>query len=204
LPSENFDITAAKGLSEAEAAKMLEDLGYNEQPSAKPRSIFAIALEVAEEPMFLLLVAGGLVYLMLGDRQEALMLMGFVVVIMSITFYQERKTERALEALRDLSSPRALVIREGKERRIAGRDVVPGDLIVLAEGDRIPADAVLLSCTNLSADESLLTGESVSVRKICAKSAENLPVMSRAGGDDLPFVYSGSRKDRQGLAESRQ
>jgi Ca2+-transporting ATPase len=204
LPSENFDITAAKGLSEAEAAKMLEDVGYNELPSAKPRSIFAIALEVAEEPMFLLLVAGGLVYLMLGDRQEALMLMGFVVVIMSITFYQERKTERALEALRDLSSPRALVIREGKERRIAGRDVVPGDLIVLAEGDRIPADAVLLSCTNLSADESLLTGESVSVRKICAKSAENLPVMSRAGGDDLPFVYSGSLVVQgQGVAIAR-
>jgi Ca2+-transporting ATPase len=89
--------------------------------------------------MFLLLVAGELVYLLLGDLQEALMLMGFVLVVMGITFYQERKTERTLEALRDLSSPRALVIREGRERRIAGREVVPGDLIVLAEGDRVPA-----------------------------------------------------------------
>jgi len=192
LLAENFDINTAKGLSEAEAAILLKDVGYNELPSAKPRSVFAIAFEVAKEPMFLLLVAGGLVYLLLGDLQEALMLMGFVLVIMGITFYQERKTERALESLRDLSSPRALVIREGEEKRIAGRDVVPGDLIVLAEGDRVPADAVLLSCTNLSADESRLTGESVSVRKICSESTEKLSVIARPGGDDLPFVYSGS------------
>ncbi len=153
--------------------------------------------------MFLLLVAGGLVYLLLGDLQEALMLLGFVFVVMGITFYQERKTERALESLRDLSSPRALVIREGQEKRIAGRDVVPGDLIVLSEGDRVPADAVLLSCTNLSADESLLTGESVSVRKVCSESAE-LPGMARPGGDDLPFVYSGSLVVQgQGVAVAR-
>jgi P-type Ca2+ transporter type 2C len=172
-------------------------------PSAKPRSILAIAFEVAREPMFLLLVAGGLVYLLLGDLQEALMLLGFVFVVMGITLYQERKTERALESLRDLSSPRALVIREGQEKRIAGREVVPGDLIVLSEGDRVPADAVLLSCTNLSADESLLTGESVSVRKVCSESAE-LPGMVRPGGDDLPFVYSGSLVVQgQGVAVAR-
>lgn len=117
------------------------------------------------------------------------MLMGFVFVVMGITLYQERKTERALEALRDLSSPRALVIRAGMEKRIAGREVVRGDLIVLSEGDRVPADAILLSCTNFSADESLLTGESVSVRKICT---DGLGEMGRPGGDDLPFVFSGA------------
>jgi Ca2+-transporting ATPase len=191
LLAENFDIDTAKGLSEAEAAKLLREMGYNELPTAKPRSVLAIALEVAKEPMFLLLASGALVYLLLGDLQESLMLMGFVLVVMGITFYQERKTERALEALRDLSSPRALVIREGEERRIAGRDVVPGDLIVLSEGDRVPADAVLLSCTNLSADESLLTGEPVSVRKVCSESSGDA-TMARPGGDDLPFVYSGS------------
>ena len=142
--------------------------------------------------MFLLLVAGGLVYLLLGDLQEALMLMGFAFVVIGITFYQEHKTERALESLRDLSSPRALVIREGEEKRIAGREVVPGDLMVLSEGDRVAADAVLLSCTNISADESLLTGEAVSVRKVCCESTEELSAMARPGGDDLPFVYSGS------------
>ena len=192
MQTENFDITTAKGLTEAEAARLLKDVGYNELPSAKARSAWAIAFEVIKEPMFLLLVAGGAVYFLLGDLQEALVLMLSVLVVMGITFYQERKTERALDALRDLSSPRALVIRDGVEKRIAGRDVVPGDLIVLAEGDRVPADAVLLDCTNLSADESLLTGESVSVRKVCAESLEKSSVLARPGGDDLPFVYSGS------------
>jgi Ca2+-transporting ATPase len=202
--ADEFDINTAKGLSGVEATAILKDVGYNELPSAKPRSILAIAFEVIKEPMFLLLVAGGLVYLMLGELQEALMLLGFVFVVMGITFYQERKTERALEALRDLSSPRALVIREGIEKRIAGRDVVPGDLIILSEGDRVPADAILLSCTNLSADESLLTGESVSVRKICSNDAEKGTKMGRPGGDDLPFVYSGSLiVQGQGVVEVR-
>ena len=137
----------------------------------------------------MLLVAGSLVYLILGDLPEALMLMGFVFVVMGITLYQERKTERALEALRDLSSPRALVIRDSLHKRIPGREVVSGDLIVLSEGDRVPADAELLLCTNLSADESLLTGESVSVRKVCSDGSS---AMTQPGGDDLPFVYSGS------------
>ncbi len=134
-------MSTAKGLSEAEAAEKQKKFGYNELPQSKPRSIFAIALEVIKEPMFLLLVAGSLVYLILGDLQEALMLMGFVFVVMGITLYQERKTERALEALRDLASPRALVVRDGVHKRIPGREVVPGDLIVLSEGDRVPADA---------------------------------------------------------------
>ncbi len=95
--------------------------------------------------MFLLLLACGLIYLVLGDIQEAAMLLGFVVVIMGITIYQEQKTENTLEALRDLSSPRALVIRDGERRRIAGRDVVAEDLIVLAEGDRVPGGRACFS-----------------------------------------------------------
>ncbi len=201
-------MSTADGLTQAEAEDLLNRVGFNELPSTRPRSILAIALDVVREPMFLLLVAGGLIYLLLGDLQEAAMLLAFVFVVMGITLYQERKTQRALEALRDLSSPRALVIRDGTERRIAGREVVPGDLIVLAEGDRVPADAILQSCTNLLADESLLTGESVPVRKISPSrdagpaemkeidgtddESDETNVTARPGGDDLPFVYSGS------------
>ena len=184
-----FDINSITGLSEQEAASRLQREGYNELPSTKQRSIFAIAFDVVREPMFLLLVACGAVYLVLGDMQEAIMLLGFVFVVVGITLYQERKTERALEALRDLSSPRALVIRDGGQKRIPGREVTRGDVIVLNEGDRVPADAVLMSCLNLSVDESLLTGESVSVRKTaCA----GMPEIGRPGGDDLPFVFSGT------------
>src|SRR4030042_4586089 len=117
---------------------------------------------------------------------------------MGITFYQDRKTERALEALRDLSSPRALVMREGKERRIPGREVVTDDIVVVSEGDRIPADAVLLSSSHISIDESLLTGESAPVRKL---QWDGKMQMTRPGGDDLPFVYSGTLVvEGQGIA----
>jgi Ca2+-transporting ATPase len=144
------------GLSEEEAARRLADEGPNELPSAKRRGLFHIALEIIREPMFMLLIACGSLYLLLGDIKEALLLLGFVFVVAGITFLQERKTERALEALRDLSSPRALVIRSGEKKRIAGREVVRGDLLVLSEGDRVPADSILLVSTSLSVDESLL------------------------------------------------
>ncbi len=187
--SKTFDENNLQGLTEQEALEQLARDGYNELPSAKKRSLLHIVLDVVREPMFLMLIACGLLYLFLGDVEEALMLLGFVFVVMAITLYQEQKTERALEALRDLSSPRALVIRDGQQQRIAGREVVRDDIVLIAEGDRIPADAVLLSGTNLSVDESLLTGESVPVRK---KAWDRIQAAGRPGGDDQPFVYSGT------------
>jgi Ca2+-transporting ATPase len=196
-----FNETLIQGLTEQEALEILAVDGYNELPSAKKRTFLHILLEVVREPMFLMLIACGLLYLFLGDREEALMLMGFVVVIIGITFYQEQKTERALEALRDLSSPRALVIRDGKQQRIAGREVVREDIILLSEGDRVPADAVLLSANYVNVDESLLTGESVPVRK---RAWDGRLEMGRPGGDGLPFVYSGTLVVKgQGVAEVR-
>jgi len=177
------------GLANADAAEKLKIDGPNELPSAKPRSPLLIALGVVREPMFLLLVAYAIVYLILGDKEGALMLVGAVGVVIGITLYQEQKTERTLQALRDLSSPRALVIRGGEEKRIPGREVVTGDLIVLSEGDRVPADCPLISGHNVAADESLLTGESVPARKVAAPKGR---AMERPGGDDLPFLYSGT------------
>jgi len=186
-----FDIRDVVGLTDEEAAARLASEGYNEVPAAKKRSILAIAFDVVREPMFILLVAIGAIYLGLGDRKQAAVLLIFVVVVIGITFYQERKAERALEALRDLSSPRANVVRSGEQKRIAGRDVARGDVLLLAEGDRVPADAVLLSCSNLSVDESLLTGESVPVSKAHC-GLETDVEMDRPGGDNLPFVWSGT------------
>lgn len=177
------------GLFEVEAAARIARYGFNELSSSKPRSFVRIGLEVVREPMLLLLLACGSTYLFLGDVQEASVLLIFVVVVIVITLYQERKTERALEALRDLSSPRALVVRGGNRKRIAGREVVPGDILVLSEGDRVAADGVLLSAVNLATDESLLTGESVPVRK---QAGSDDTGMARPGGDDLPFVFSGT------------
>ena len=156
---------ATAGLSAAEARARLAAEGPNALPSAGRRHTLAIALEVVREPMFLLLLAGCGIYLLLGDLREALVLAASVIVVMAITMMQERRTERALEALRDLSSPRAHVIRDGAEQRIAGAEVVRGDLLILSEGDRVPADAQLAAANELMVDESLLTGESVPVEK---------------------------------------
>lgn len=157
--------TAFTGLSGAEAASRADKYGPNMLPGTQPKSLFSIILSVISEPMFLMLLGAGGIYLMLGDRAEALFLLVFVFVVIGITLMQAHKTQRALESLRDLSAPRALVIRDGSEIRIAGRDVVPGDLLVLHEGDRIAADALLVQ-GNLSVNESLLTGESVPVNKL--------------------------------------
>ena len=208
MSPEPLDIRALTGLTAAEAARRFEADGPNEIASEKPRSVFQIAWAVVREPMLLLLVAAGSLNLVISAMRpqenrvgEALLLFMFVVVVIGITFYQERKTERALDALRDLSSPRALVLRDGMQVRIPGREVVMGDLMLLAEGDRVPADAILLECTNLSVDESLLTGESVPVRKsACAADARH--ELGLPGGDGTPWVFSGTLVVKgQGIAE---
>jgi Ca2+-transporting ATPase len=189
------------GLSESEAARRLRAEGFNELPKEDTRTPLRIALEAVREPMLALLLGGGLIYLALGDIREALLLLAFAMMSVVITVVQEARTERVLEALRDLSSPRALVIREGQRRRIPGREVVRGDIIVVSEGDRVPADGRLVQCSDLHVDESLLTGESVPVRKIAAPAASGSE-KTRPGGDDLPYVFSGSLAVRgQGTAE---
>ncbi len=188
--SDPLDPRNYQGLSELQAQERLKTEGPNELPSSKQKSLLWIALDVLREPMLILLLVCGAIYIVLGDLKEALTLSGFVVIIIVITIYQERKTERSLEALRDLTSPRALVIRDGLPKRIAGRDVARGDILILAEGDRVAADSLILGVSNLQADESLLTGESVPVRKIQGKGDET--ATQNPGGDDLPFVFSGS------------
>ncbi|MDH4447910.1 MAG: cation-translocating P-type ATPase [Acidovorax sp.] len=156
------------GLDPAMAARRLHDEGPNELGLSRRRGLRALALEVITEPMFLLLLGAGAVYLAMGDPHEALILLGFVVIIMAITVLQQRRTDNALDALRDLSSPRALAMRGGALVRIAGREVVREDVLMLAEGDRVPADGTLLQAHELSTNESMLTGESEPVAKQAA------------------------------------
>jgi len=154
-----------RGLDEEEARRRLASEGPNSLPREDRHGLLALAWSVATEPMFALLIGAAAVYLVLGDLREALVLAASIVVVLGITVVQERRTERALEALRDLSSPRALVVRAGRELRIAGTDVVRGDVLVLREGDRVPADGTLFEAHDLAVDESLVTGESVPVSK---------------------------------------
>lgn len=184
------DRNSATGLTQTEAQQRLQTEGKNALPTAPSRSLLGLALKVMLEPMFILLLSCGGIYLILGSQQDAYILLGSVVIIMSMSLFQERKSERALAALRDLASPRVLVVRDGLTQHIAGVDVVRGDLILVAEGDRIPADAALFSASNITVDESLISGESVPVRKQAALKVPSQ--MLTPGGDDNCFLYSGS------------
>ncbi len=184
------------GLDAASAARRLQQDGPNDIGLSQRRPLRAIVIEVGTEPMFLLLIAAGLIYLLMGDAGEALVLLGFVLAIMGITIAQERRTDNALNALRDLSSPRALVVRDGVAQRIAGSDVVREDWLMLAEGDRIAADGVLLEAHELAVDESMLTGESLPVTKNAGDQvyAGTLAV----SGQGLARVHATGRRTEMG------
>jgi len=178
-----------QGLTTEEAKQRLKTDGFNELPSAKPKNLLTLGLQVVREPMFLLLIACGSLYLVLGDYREGIVLMSSILIIIFITFYQYRKTERALDALKNLSSPRALVIRDDNPVRIPGREVVNGDVMLLQEGDRVAADAVLTDSENLLVDESMLTGESVSVIK---KFSPGKIKLESPGGENDFNLFSGT------------
>ena len=198
-PAPTVDKSGQTGLGHDEALRRLLEEGPNTLPTQGRHGLLAIVWDVVREPMFLLLVAAGVLYLLMGEPSDAALLLGFVFVVMGITIVQERRTERALDALRDLSSPQALVIRAGQRQRIPASNLVRGDLIVLSEGDRIPADAVLRSGMRCAADESLLTGESMPVAKTASSTTQTL---SRPGGDGLSAVFSGTLITAgQGIAE---
>jgi Ca2+-transporting ATPase len=182
------DASELTGISENEArARMLAD-GPNELPSERRRGVWRIAFEVVREPMFLLLIAAATLYFVFGDVQEALTLLGAVVVVLAITIVQEGRTERSIAALRDLSSPRAQVIRDGVVRTVAGRELVRGDVVKIAEGDRVPADLLLRRGTALAVDESLLTGESVPATKHADAKATALGAV----GESSATLWSGT------------
>ena len=187
------------GLSEAEAAQKLRADGPNALPQPDSRGFWRIFGEVLREPMFALLLAGGGIYLAVGEITDAVVLLAFATLSVSIAVIQELRSEKVLEALRDLSSPTALVVRDGSRRRIPARDLVCGDLIVVSEGDRVPADAVLIEADDVQADESLLTGESLPVGKVA--DGDGGEVFVRPGDALSASLYASSLVVRgQGLA----
>jgi Ca2+-transporting ATPase len=176
-----------KGLDSAEARRRLARDGPNELPQAARRNLLRILVDVMREPMLLLLASAAVLYVLLGNIGEASILCASVVAVIALTIYQEGKSERALRALRDLASPRAAVMRDGALVRIAARDVVVGDIIMAAEGDRVPADARVIAAHDLSVDESILTGESMPVTKRAALEDE---AASTAGTVETSMLYS--------------
>jgi Ca2+-transporting ATPase len=162
----------AKGLTTAEAQKRQEQYGRNELMSQKKESFLIKMLHIICEPMFLLLIVAAVIYFILGARRDGAIMLIFVIGIISIDIIQEWKTDKTLNALKDLSAPRITVIRDDKEIIIASADLVPGDLMIIAEGVKIPADAEVIKASDLCVDESSLTGEAEGVWKVTVDSAE--------------------------------
>ena len=179
------------GLSHAEAQRRLAADGPNVLEQAHRRSVPQRLLDLLRQPMFALLVLAAALYLLLGDFTEGLTLAVFVLAVIGLTFYQEGRTENAIGALRELTETRARVVRDGAVCDIPAREVVCGDLLLLAEGDRIAADGRMLDAHDLQVDESLLTGESVPVNKRAALPSEH-DGADGFGGDDRPWAYGGS------------
>jgi Ca2+-transporting ATPase len=182
---------AGFGLTADVARERLAEDGPNELPRSRRRPVVVVILDVLREPMLMMLVAGGGIYLILGDTAEALMLVAFAGFSIMVTVVQAARSERAIDALRDVASPRALVIRDRTRQRIAGRDLVRGDIVLLVEGDRVPADGWVLEAEGLALDESLLTGEALPVSKTVAIAKIPGPA-PRPGGDGLAYVFSGT------------
>lgn len=188
------------GLTAEEAAARLRADGPNLLPAPAGRSWPRIVLEVLREPMLALLVAGGVAYMLLGSVAEAMVLICFAGFSIVVTIVQESRTEHVLQSLRELAAPRGLVVRDGRSVRIPSRDVVRGDLLVLERGDRIVADAIIVEANDLTADESLLTGESVPVSKRALATLDDVAALV-PGGDGQPVVYAGTIVTRgKGLA----
>lgn len=181
----------AIGLTSSEAAKRLAEFGPNEITHTKTSQIFKRVFDVIKQPMLFLLLAAGTLNFILAELGDGIILLVAVFVVIGISIYQENKTENALASLRDLSAPRALVIRDGEQLRVSGTEVVVGDVVVLVEGDRIPADGVLFRAANFTVDESALTGESVAVHKQASKEPETLG-MGNPGGDATSWVFAGT------------
>ncbi|MCC3243904.1 cation-translocating P-type ATPase [Methylocystis sp. WRRC1] len=190
-----------QGLTSGEAARRLAQFGPNAPPEAPPLGFFAIALRTLKEPMFALLVAAAALYLFVGDLGEGLFMVAGAAASISLVVVQELRSERALKALQRLAEPMAHCLRDGEQRRIPARDLVPGDVILVGEGERLPADGVLLSGDALVIDESILTGESAPVTKTLAGDGAEL-AFPDPGGDYTPFLYAGSMIVRgSGVAE---
>lgn len=195
------DSTPLNGLSNAEASRRLSLEGPNEIQASGRRSLGQRLRDLLSEPMFALLVLAASVYILLGDRIEGITLAFFVLAVLALTFYQEGQSENAIEALRAMSQPLALVIREGERQQIPARELVRGDLLVLDEGSRIAADGRLIRADHLQVDESLLTGEAIPVSK-CPQEPSSPDLQALPGGEDSPAVFAGTFVVRgQGLAQ---
>ncbi len=172
MKEENYDL---KGLTSDQALELQEKYGKNELVHEKKENMVIKIFHIILEPMFLLLLIAAIIYFILGEPRDGIIMLIFVIGIISIDVIQEWKTDKTLEALKDLSAPKVTVMRDGKKIEINSEDLVPGDLMLIYEGVKIPADGIVIKCSGICVDESSLTGEAEGVWKHPRKEEDTTP-----------------------------
>ncbi len=170
--TEQPNLLPLQGLTSEQAQKLQEQFGKNELTYEKKQSFFSKVIHIICQPMFLLLIVAAVIYFILGEPRDGSIMLVFVFGIISIDVIQEWKTDRTLNALKDLSAPQVTAIRDGKEQIISSVDLVPSDLMIIMEGVKIPADGEVVKASDLCVDESTLTGEAEGVWKVTVDNAD--------------------------------
>ncbi len=185
----NLDV---QGLSSEQARLRLLELGPNDLGPGRGRSVIAIVLETLREPMFLLLIAAAIIYAVMGDLGEGLFLLGGAGAAIGLVIFQEARSEQALKALQQLAQPEARVLRDGAECRVPSHEIVPGDIVLAGEGERLTVDGLLVAGHVLSVDESVLTGESAPVNKTPCQVACEVDEDVQPGSGAAHQVFAGT------------
>ena len=167
-----LSVETKKGLTTEQAKELQQQFGKNELVPKKKEGFILKMFRVVCEPMFLLLIAASVVYFILGEPKDGAIMLIFVVAVIGIEVIQEWRTDKTLAALKDLSAPRITVLRDGEEQIINSTDLVPGDIMLVVEGLKVPADGIVLRASTLLVDESSLTGESEGVWKLTSEEVE--------------------------------
>jgi Ca2+-transporting ATPase len=165
MPGKVIELTGLQGLSTADVDLRRQQYGKNIFQKGTSHRFFHIAWDVAREPMFILLVIACSLYFILGEISEGVLMLVAMILVAAISLYQEVKSTHALEALKQFTEPTVTVIRNGKHINLIAEELVPGDIMLLEEGMKIPADATILQENDLSINESIITGESLPVYK---------------------------------------
>lgn len=186
--AEELKVDISQGLSTAEAKRRLEIYGYNELPVKKKKTLWQMILEQLKDIFVLMLIAACLIALFVEKSVvDSTVIIAIVIINVMVSVYQEYKAENILEKLRQYAAPKARVMRDGKVFEVYSRELVPGDLILLGEGDIVPADARIIEATELRTNEASLTGESFPVTKIVGVLPPETPVPDR-----INMVYMGT------------
>lgn len=174
MPDEVVHIENLKGLSEREIPALQKQYGKNIFQLEGSRRLYHIIWDILKEPMFILLTVACLLYFILGESSEGLMMLAAMLFVAAISIYQENRSTIALKALKQYTEPKVTVIRDDEEKIINTIDLLPGDIMILEEGDKIPADAIIVQANDFSVNESIITGESFPIEKNSLEGKNNL------------------------------